>query len=101
MSESLDGIKLDISTGLSPRFQMGGSWEYSNKKPSNFSLMTTVCSPMDPTNPAGMENMSMISAKSDSTGKIELHSQLSLKSYIEGLSVKGEGFFPTADVENS
>ena len=74
LMEKLDGIKLDIAAGLTPRFQLGGSWEYSNKKPPNFSLMTTVCSEMDPSNPAAMANMSMMSAKQDSTGKIELHS---------------------------
>ena len=38
MSDPLDGMKLDFMIPLSPRFNLGGSWLYSNTKANKFDL---------------------------------------------------------------
>ena len=38
MSEPLDGIKFDFMAPLSPKFQLGGSWVFSNTKANKFEL---------------------------------------------------------------
>lgn len=36
--EPLDGIKFEFGMPLSPRFQLGGAWNFSNTKTSRFEL---------------------------------------------------------------
>jgi len=38
MQEPLDGIKFDFMMPISQRFQLGGSWVFSNTKTSRFEL---------------------------------------------------------------
>lgn len=38
MSDPLDGMKFDVMLPLSPRFNLGGSWVFSNTKPNKFEL---------------------------------------------------------------
>ena len=51
LMEKLDGVKLDISLPFHPCLQLGGQWDYSNKKPPNFNLMGVISQAMDPHNP--------------------------------------------------
>lgn len=44
MSDPLDGMKLDFMIPLSPRFNLGGSWLYSNTKANKFELQTALSS---------------------------------------------------------
>jgi hypothetical protein len=44
MVEPIDGIKLDFMAPLSQRFQLGGSWNFSNTKPNRFELQTALSS---------------------------------------------------------
>ena len=93
--EALDGIRFDCSMGLSEKFQLGGSWNFSNTKPSNFSL-TTMYSPN--MNPYSAEGMNFINCKKDVSGKMEFVSNYHI---LESLSFKAEGFFPNDNVEAS
>lgn len=38
MMEPIDGIKFEFMAPLSPRFQLGGSWVFSNTKANKFEL---------------------------------------------------------------
>ena len=71
MAEPLDGIKFDFMAPLSQRFQIGGSWNFSNTKANKFELHTVLSSLSN--NPMGDE-MSFIQSKTDSTGKLEFSS---------------------------
>ena len=44
MVEPLDGIKFDFMAPLSPKFQVGGSWVFSNTKANKFELHTSLSS---------------------------------------------------------
>jgi hypothetical protein len=44
MSEAVDGVKFDFMAPLSPKFQLGGSWTFSNTKPSKFELNSALSS---------------------------------------------------------
>jgi hypothetical protein len=44
MVEPLDGIKFDFMAPLSQRFQVGGSWNFSNTKANKFELLTMLTS---------------------------------------------------------
>ena len=44
MSDPLDGMRLDFMVPLSQRFNLGGSWNYSNTKPSKFEMHTALSS---------------------------------------------------------
>jgi hypothetical protein len=44
MVEQLDGIKFDFMAPLSPKFQLGGSWTFSNTKPNKFELNSALSS---------------------------------------------------------
>jgi hypothetical protein len=108
MAESLDGLKFDIAAGISPKFQLGASWFFSNSKPANFSLMTTYTGIPDsvidammnhvpgspPPSPPNQDEISVIQAKKDSGGRLEFHSQYPLGA---GLSLRGEGLMAKAD----
>jgi hypothetical protein len=54
---------------LSQRFQIGGSWNFSNTKSNKFELHTVLSSLSS--NPMMGDEMSFVQTKSDSTGKIE------------------------------
>jgi hypothetical protein len=69
--EPVDGIKFDFMAPLSPRFQLGGSWVFSNTKANKFELNSALSS-MTGNNPmASQEDISFVSTRSDSTGKLE------------------------------
>lgn len=44
MLEPVDGIKFDFMAPLSQRFQLGGSWNFSNTKANRFELHTALSS---------------------------------------------------------
>ena len=44
MADAQDGMKLDFMVPLSPRFNLGGSWGYSNTKAAKFELHTALSS---------------------------------------------------------
>lgn len=44
MADPTDGMKFDFMVPLSPRFNLGGSWAYSNTKPNKFELHTALSS---------------------------------------------------------
>lgn len=79
---------------LSQRFQLGGSWVFSNTKTSKFELNTALSS-MSGGHPMMQDEMSFISTRSDSNGKLELSGSLNLGN---NFSVKTEGFFMDADI---
>ncbi len=95
MCEALDGIRFDFSMGLSEKFQLGGTWNFSNTKPSNFSLMTMYSPNM---NPASQEGMNFINCKKDVNGKMELVANYHI---LKDLIFKAEGFFPNDNMEAS
>lgn len=97
MSDTQDGLKLDFMVPLSPRFNLGGSWNYSNTKASKFELHTALSS-LSAQNPMNQDDMSFISTRSDSTGKLELSGQYSLG---HGISLRTEGFFMDSDINKS
>lgn len=90
-----DGLKFDINLGLSPKFQLGASWEFSNKTPSNFSLSTMFMKQQTPSN---MNSMSFINARKDSTGKMEVNSQYYL---TDSISLRCESYFPSENLEQN
>jgi hypothetical protein len=69
MADPQDGMKLDFMVPLSARFNLGGSWAYSNTKANKFELHTALSSLN--TNPMNQDDMSFVSTRSDSTGKLE------------------------------
>ncbi|CAI2373374.1 unnamed protein product [Moneuplotes crassus] len=93
--EALDGIRFDFSMGLSEKFQLGGTWNFSNTKPSNFSLMTMYSPNMSPVN---QEGMNFINCKKDINGKMELVANYHI---LKDLIFKAEGFFPNDNMEAS
>lgn len=98
MLEPLDGIKFDFMAPLSPRFQLGGSWVFSNTKSSKFELHTALSS-MSGNNPMmNQDEMSFVSTRSDSTGKLEFSGSCNLG---KGFSLKSEGFFMDADIQKA
>jgi hypothetical protein len=86
--EKLDGLRFDVSGGLSEKFQLGGSWNFSNTKPSNFSLMAMFAPNMSP---YATDGMNFINVKKDVLGKMGFVSNYHL---TKSLSFKAEGFFP-------
>lgn len=95
MVEPLDGIKFDFMMPLSPRFQLGGSWNFSNTKSNKFELHTALSS-MTGNNPMmSQDDMSFVSTKSDSTGRLEFSGSYNLGN---NFSFKSEGFFMDADL---
>lgn len=97
MSDQLDGMKLDFMVPLSPRFNIGGSWNFSNTKAGKFELNTALSS-LSGQNPMNQDDMSFVSTRSDSTGKLEFSGQYNLG---KGLSLRSEGFFMDADIAKS
>jgi hypothetical protein len=97
MADPQDGMKLEFMVPLSPRFNLGGSWCFSNTKASKFELHTALSS-LNAQNPMNQDEMSFVSTRSDSTGKLEFSGQYSLG---HGISLRGEGFFQDADINNS
>lgn len=97
MSEQLDGMKFDFMVPLSPRFNLGGSWNFSNTKASKFELHTALSS-LSGQNPMNQDDMSFVSTRSDSTGKLEFSGQYAIAS---GLSLRSEGFFMDSDINKS
>jgi len=93
--EALDGIRFDFNMGLSEKFQIGGSWNFSNTKPSNFAL-TTMYSPN--MNPYSQEGMNFINCKKDVNGKMEFVTNYHL---LKSLTFKAEGFFQSDNVDQS
>lgn len=78
---------------------MGGSWVYSNTKANKFELHTALSSMPSGNNPMmSQDEMSFISTRSDSTGKLELSSSWNLGN---GFSIKPEGFFMDNDMQKS
>lgn len=70
MADPTDGMKLDFMVPLSQRFNVGGSWAYSNTKANKFELHTALSSLIG-ANPMNQDEMSFVSTRSDSTGKLE------------------------------
>jgi|Laugresu1bdmlbdd_1035124.scaffolds.fasta_scaffold175028_1 hypothetical protein len=44
MGDPTDGMKFDFMVPLSQRFNLGGSWNFSNTKPNKFELHTALSS---------------------------------------------------------
>lgn len=42
MADPSDGMKIDFMVPLSQRFNLGGSWAFSNTKPNKFELNTSL-----------------------------------------------------------
>lgn len=93
--EALDGLRFEMSMGLTEKFQLGGSWNFSNSKPSNFSLTTMFSPNMNPYSDTGMN---FINCKKDVGGKMEFVSNYHLSN---SLTLKAEGFFPNENVDSS
>lgn len=66
--EALDGLRFDINGAISEKLQLGGSWNFSNTKPSNFSLNAMFSPNMSPFSADGMN---FINVKRDVLGKME------------------------------
>jgi hypothetical protein len=99
MMEPVDGIKFEFGMPLSPRFQLGGSWNFSNTKTSRFELQTALSSMQSGNNPMlSQDEMSFVSTRSDSTGKLEFSGSYFLG---KGFSLKSEGFFMDQDIKNA
>ena len=98
MQEPLDGIKFDFMMPMSQRFQLGGSWVFSNTKTSRFELQTALSS-LGSGNPMlAQDEMSFVSTRSDSTGRLEMSGSLNLGNQW---SLRSEGFFMDSDVQKS
>ena len=93
--EQIDGLRFDVNLGLTQKFQLGASWNFSNRQPSNFSLMTMFSPNMSPQN---MNRMNFINAKKDVTGKLEFNGNYFL---TDTISLKAEGYMPNENVEAS
>ena len=94
MSDTFDGMKLDFMVPLSQRFQLGGSWNYSNTKASKFELHSALSS-LSGGNPMNQDEMSFVQTRSDSTGKLEFSGQYNLG---KGVVLRPEGFFMDSDI---
>ena len=92
-----DGMKLEFMVPFSPRFQLGGAWRYSNTKPSAFELHTALSS-LSGQNPMNQDDISFISTRSESAGKLDFSGQYS---FGHGVSLKTEGFFMDSDLAKS
>lgn len=97
MADPLDGMKFDVMIPFSSRFNLGGSWVFSNTKPNKFELHTALSS-MSANNPMNQDEVSFVSTRSDASGKLEFSGQYSL---IKDLSLRAEGFFMDADINKS
>lgn len=73
---------------------MGGSWNFSNTKANKFELNTALSSATGE-NMMNQDEMSFVSTRSDSTGKLEFSGSYNLGSNI---SLKAEGFFMDEDI---
>jgi hypothetical protein len=77
---------------------MGGSWNFSNTKSNKFELLTALSS-MTGNNPMmNQDDMSFVSTKSDSSGRLEFSGSLNLGN---NFSLKSEGFFMDNDMNKS
>ena len=92
MCEQLDGLRFDVAGGLSEKFQLGTSWNFSNTKPSNFTLITTFSPNGSQQN---MDSANVIHCKKDAGGKLEF---VGIYHLMKGLSLRTEGFFPNENV---
>lgn len=97
MSDSSDGMKFDVMIPFSPRFNLSGSWVFSNTKANRFELQTALSS-MSANNPMNQDEVSFISTRSDASGKLEFSGQYSI---IKDLSLRAEGFFMDADINKA
>jgi len=52
--ENLDGLRFEVAGGVSERLQLGAAWNFSNTKPSNFSLSAMFAPNMNPYSDEGM-----------------------------------------------
>lgn len=96
MVDATDGIKFDFMAPLSPKFQMGGSWSFSNTKANKFELNTALSSATG--NMMNQDEMSFVSTRSDSTGKLEFSGSYNMGN---NFSLKAEGFFMDEDIQKS
>lgn len=96
MVDATDGIKFDFMAPLSPKFQMGGSWAFSNTKANKFELNTALSSATG--NMMNQDEMSFVSTRSDSTGKLEFSGSYNMGN---NFSLKAEGFFMDEDIQKS
>jgi len=94
MADPLDGMKFDVMMPLSQRFNLGGSWVFSNTKPNKFELQCALSS-LSAGNPMNQDEVSFVSTRSDATGKLEFSGQYSI---IKDLSLRAEGFFMDSDM---
>ncbi len=96
--DPVDGVKFDFMAPLSARFQLGCSWVFSNTKTNKFELNSALSS-MTGNNPmASQDEISFVSTRSDSTGKLEFSGQLNLGG---GFSIRPEGFFMDSDIQKA
>lgn len=96
--EPVDGIKFDFMAPLSPRFQLGGSWVFSNTKSNKFELNSALSSLTGANPMASQDEISFVTARSDSTGKLEFQGSVNLGN---GYSIKPEAFFMDSDIMKS
>jgi hypothetical protein len=75
---------------------MGGSWVFSNTKANKFELQTALNSAS--ANPMMQDEVSYISTRSDSSGKLEFSGSYNLGN---GYSLKSEGFYMDSDIQKS
>jgi hypothetical protein len=78
---------------------MGGSWVFSNTKANKFELHTSLNSMPSGGNPMmNQDEISYISTRSDTTGKLEVSSSVNLGN---GFSLKPEAFFMDNDLQKA
>ena len=92
MLDPVDGLKLELSSQLSPFFQLGGGWVYPNKENSSFNIFTAIAT--EPSSP----DTNFISSRYDGTGKMEVQGTFRLPF---GFGLRGEMFFPDNDVNKA
>jgi hypothetical protein len=96
MQDPIDGVKFDFMAPLSQRFQLGGSWIFSNTKTSKFELSAALSSMSS--HPMMQDDVSYVTTRSDSTGKLEMSGSLNLGN---NFSLKTESYFMDSDVQKS
>mmetsp|Transcript_37005 Transcript_37005/g.27355 ORF Transcript_37005/g.27355 Transcript_37005/m.27355 type:complete len:278 (+) Transcript_37005:237-1070(+) len=98
MVEPLDGFKFDFMVPFSQRFQLGGSWNFSNSKANKFEVQSAFTSMPSGNSLAAQEEMSFVSARKDSTGRLEANGNVNLG---KGWSLKPDMFFMDNDTSKA
>lgn len=97
MQDAFDGMKFDVMLPLSQRFNLGGSWAFSNSKPNKFELHTTLTS-MAASNQMNQDEVSFVSTRSDASGRLELNGQYSV---MKDVTLRAQGFFMDSDINKA